>query len=136
MKDGDYYDRCPQDGCLEVDAAHRSEGSLAGPREAWHDWSIFNADRRAGGCGATWTRTTTTGARKDRARGIEPLNLTASAGKERSISVPSQAYRDHYDMAFRKGAYAPRPDECSPTGSPTPCDVGSDTAVGSTGGRP
>src|SRR6516225_9137347 len=99
-KDGDYYDVCPHDGCLEVDAAYRSEGSQAGAREMVHDWSIFSADRRQGGCGATWTRTTTTGARKDAARGVQSANLTASAGRERSISVPSQAYRDHYAAVF------------------------------------
>lgn len=99
-KDGDYYDRCPHDGCLEVDAAHRSEGSQAGVREQIHDWSIFNADLRQGGCGATWTRTTTTGARKDRARGVEPVNLTASADKGRVVSVPSEAYRSNYEAIF------------------------------------
>ncbi|HSS25385.1 MAG TPA: hypothetical protein VLL82_13525 [Mycobacterium sp.] len=100
MKDGDYYDRCPHDGCLEVDAAHRSEGNLAGPREAYHDWSIFNADARQGGCGATWTRTTTTGAVKDQARGVTSANLTASAGKDRYVSVPSDAFRSHYEAIF------------------------------------
>lgn len=99
-KDGDYYDRCPHDGCLEVDAAHRSEGLQAGPREAYHDWSIFSADLRQGGCGATWTRTTTTGAAKDHARGVEPANLTASAGKQRSVSVPSQAFSRNYEAIF------------------------------------
>jgi hypothetical protein len=100
MKDGDYYDRCPHDGCLEVDASHRSEGQPSGVREAFHDWSIFSADRRSGGCGATWTRTTSTGAEKDRARGVEPLNLTASAGKERYVSVPTAAFREHYEAIF------------------------------------
>jgi hypothetical protein len=101
MKDGDYYDRCPADGCLEVDAAHRSEGTGHGHLvEQQHDWSIFNADRREGGCGATWTRTTTTGVRKDAKRGVQSLNMTASAGKERYVSVPSEAYRSNYELAF------------------------------------
>jgi hypothetical protein len=100
MKDGDYYDVCPADGCLEVDAAHRSEGNQSGARESVHDWSIFSADRRAGGCGATWTRTTSSGARKDRARGVEPARLTRSAGKERFTSAPSDAYRSNYEAAF------------------------------------
>jgi hypothetical protein len=30
-KDGDYYDTCPQDGCIEVDVAHRNEGQKTGP---------------------------------------------------------------------------------------------------------
>jgi hypothetical protein len=100
-KDGDYYDRCPADGCLEVDAAHRSEGTGHGEHvEQYHDWSIYSADARQGGCGASWTRTTTTGAARDHARGRTPVNLTASAGKERYVSVPTQAYRDNYELAF------------------------------------
>jgi hypothetical protein len=100
MKDGDYYDRCPQDGCLEVDAMHRSEGNQAGARETHHDWSIYSADVREGGCGAVWTRTTSTGAARDRARGVQSLNLTAAAGKERYVSVPSDSYRANYERAF------------------------------------
>lgn len=101
MKDGDFYDRCPQDGCLEVDAVHRSEGTGSGRLvEQQHDWSIYNADVRQGGCGATWSRTTSTGQKRDAARGIHSLNLTASAGKERYISVPSQLFRDQYEAIF------------------------------------
>lgn len=100
-KDGDYYDRCPADGCLEVDAAHRSEGTGHGERvESVHDWSIFNADQREGGCGATWTRTTTTGIARDEQHGRQSANPTASAGKGRFTSVPSDAFRDRYALAF------------------------------------
>jgi len=99
-KDGDYYDRCPQDGCMEVDALHRSEGNLAGPREQHHDWSIFNADVRTGGCGFTWTRTTSSGAERDHDLGREPRWKTASAGSGRFTSVPSDAYRTNYERAF------------------------------------
>jgi hypothetical protein len=105
-KDGDYYDRCPSDGCMEVDALHRSEGSKPGPRESVHDWSIFNADVRHGGCGFTWTRTATGGVDKDHALGRESRWKTRAAGRERFTSVPSDAYRDNYDRAFGKGAYA------------------------------
>jgi hypothetical protein len=100
MKDGDYYDRCPADGCLEVDAAHRSEGSGHTAALSRHDWSIFNADRRAGGCGATWTRTTTTGTAIDHAHGRHPTGLTASAGKARFVSVPSEAFRQNFEAIF------------------------------------
>lgn len=105
-KDGDYYDRCPQDGCMEVDALHRSEGSQSGVREQHHDWSIFNADARQGGCGFTWTRTASSGVEKDHTLGRESRWRTRSAGSERFTSVPSDAYRNNYDRAFRKGAYA------------------------------
>jgi hypothetical protein len=97
-KDGDYYDTCPQDGCLEVDALHRSEGDRPGVRESTHDWSIFNADARKGGCGFTWTRTTSTGERRDRALGREPRWKTRSAGAEKFLSAPSDQYRNNYDL--------------------------------------
>jgi hypothetical protein len=98
-KDGDYYDRCPSDGCLEVDAQHRSEGDKTGPREQYHDWSIYNANRKAGGCGFTWTRTTNTGAERDRRRGVEPRWLTRSAA-DRYLSVPSDTFRSNYEAIF------------------------------------
>lgn len=99
-KDGDYYDTCPNDGCLEVDAAHRSEGSQAGVRESHHDWSIFNADPRQGGCGFTWTRTSSPGVDRDHRLGRESRWRTRSAGKETFVSAPSDAFRDNYEMIF------------------------------------
>ena len=101
MKDGDYYDVCPHDGCLEVDASHRSEGAGYGSLvEQHHDWSIFSADLRDGGCGATWTRTTTSGLERDRRRGVRSANLTASAGKGRHVSVPSPVFAERYEAIF------------------------------------
>ena len=99
-KDGDYYDTCPNDGCLETDAAHRNEGLRPGPREAQHDWSIFNADPRKGGCGFTWTRTSGTGVQRDHGLGRESRWKTRSAGRESFVSVPSDAFRDNYERAF------------------------------------
>jgi hypothetical protein len=109
-KDGDYYDRCPSDGCLEVDAVHRSEGSQTGAREGVHDWSIFNAGVRDGGCGYTWTRTSSTGVDRDHHLGRESRWRTRSAGAERFLSAPSDSYRDNYDRIFRKGEHAEQPD--------------------------
>jgi len=99
-KDGDYYDRCPLDGCLEVDAEHRSEGSQAGPREAYHDWSIYHANPKQGGCGYTWTRTTSTGAERDHKLGREPRWLTSAAGRARFVSAPTEAFRSKYEAIF------------------------------------
>jgi hypothetical protein len=48
--DGEHFDRCPYDGCVEVGAAHE-QGGFDGHGEEYHDWSIFSADRRMGGCG-------------------------------------------------------------------------------------
>ena len=98
-KDGDYYDTCPHDGCMEVDALHRSEGNLSGDRETVHDWSIFNADPRRGGCGFTWTRTTNTGARRDQALGREPRWRTRTASGT-SMSVPSPQFSANYEAIF------------------------------------
>src|SRR5262249_13847706 len=90
MPDGDFYDRCPADGCLEVDAAHRSEGRPTGAlREGAHEWSIYSADLRQGGCGAVWSRTNASGQARDAARGIQSANLTSAAAASRSYSLPS-----------------------------------------------
>jgi hypothetical protein len=99
-KDGDYYDVCPNDGCMEVDAVHRNEGNRPGPREAQHDWSIFSADPRRGGCGFAWTRTATGGVDKDHRLGRESRWKTRSATHERFTSVPSDAFRDNYERIF------------------------------------
>jgi hypothetical protein len=130
-KTGEFYDTCPHDGCIEVEAAHRNEGhggygqETRGGRETAHEWSIFSADRRAGGCGGVWTRTAPTGAARDRSLGREPKGLTQDAATARSYFLPSPAYQDQYDRIFKKGAYAPaRLDEYSPPPLPTPCDAG------------
>lgn len=105
-KTGEYYDTCPYDACLEVDVAHRNEGDggvgqeHAGGRETAHEWSIFSADRRAGGCGGVWSRTAPAGAVRDRTRGREPKALTQDAATGRSYSFPSDAFRDRYELAF------------------------------------
>lgn len=106
MKDGDFYDRCPEDGCIEVDYTSRNEGDgglgheHAGGRETAHEWSIFSADRRAGGCGAAWTRTNSTGVERYHGMGKHPVGLTASAETERSYFMSTEAYRDNYERIF------------------------------------
>jgi hypothetical protein len=118
QKAGEFYDTCPHDGCLEVDASFRNEGT--GDHEGAHDWSIFSADRRKGGCGGVWSRTTPQGQQR---LGKPANGLTSDALAERSYWIPSQAYRDNYDRIFKKGAYAPQSlDVHSPQGSLTPCD--------------
>jgi hypothetical protein len=102
-KDGEYYDSCPADGCLEVDRIHKMGGEMgdgSGAKgEEYLDWSMFSADRRKGGCGALWTRTTAQGQKMHDQRGMgEAKWLTRSA--QRSLSVPSQAYIDQYERIF------------------------------------
>lgn len=105
-KDGDFYDRCPADGCLEVPYAARNEGDggvgqeHAGGRETAHEWSIYSADRRQGGCGALWTRTNATGVSRYHSLGRQPVGLTASAEVARTYFVASDAYRANYELAF------------------------------------
>jgi hypothetical protein len=105
-KDGDFYDRCPEDGCLEVDYVARNEGDGSqgheheGGRETAHEWSIYSADRRQGGCGAAWTRTNATGVQRYNAMGRTPVGLTAAAEAERSYFLPTDAYRDQYERIF------------------------------------
>lgn len=105
-KTGEFYDTCPYDACGEYDVTHRNEGDgglgkeTAGGRETAHEWSIFSADRRQGGCGGVWTRTAPTGAARDRSLGREPKGLTQDAATARSYSFPSQAYTDAYERIF------------------------------------
>jgi hypothetical protein len=94
-KSGDFYDRCPYDACIEVDASHRNEGK--GDHESAHEWSIYSADRRSGGCGGTWTRTNAIGAQR---RNGDVKGLTQDAQRDRAYSLPSQAYQDQYERIF------------------------------------
>lgn len=100
-KSGENYDVCPVDQCLEVDLTYQSAGKDPKGQE-YRDWSIFNADRRDGGCGATWSRTTAQGAVRDRAIGREPMLLTQSAAVGRTVHLPpqSQEYADNYERIF------------------------------------
>lgn len=97
-KDGTYYDTCPADGCIEVDRSFK-HGGIDSKGEEHLDWSMFSADRREGGCGALWTRTTRQGQELHEQRGMGPAKwLTRSAG--RFTSVPSQTYEDNYSRIF------------------------------------
>lgn len=98
-KDGDYYDRCPVDDCVEVDRMMKI-GGHDGRTEHLHT-SFYSADLRQGGCGALWTRDTTDGANRFRQNngGADPKWLTRSAS--RKLSLPSQAYMDNYARIFK-----------------------------------
>ena len=100
-KDGAFYDRCPSDGCLEVDRKYKN-GGRDGKGEDYLNWSYFHADPREGGCGTTWTRTTKQGAERDRSRGVNPKWLTRDALVGSFTMAPSEAYRFRYDHAFGK----------------------------------
>jgi hypothetical protein len=91
---------------LEVDYVARNEGDGSqgheheGGRETAHEWSIYSADMRAGGCGAAWTRTNATGVERYNALGKQPVGLTSAAEAGRSYFFGSDAYRDQYERIF------------------------------------
>lgn len=99
MADGVWTDRCPNDGCLEVDRQHKMGGKS--PRgEVYHNWSIFHANPREGGCGATWSRTSKQGRAYDESHGVRSKHLTPEAVANREYSVPSAAYSANWALAF------------------------------------
>lgn len=105
-KTGEFYDTCPHDGCMEVEVTHRNEGSgglgkeTEGSRETAHEWSIFSADRRAGGCGGVWSRTAPTGVQRDRSLGRESKGKTQDAATGRTYFMPSEEYSAQYERIF------------------------------------
>jgi hypothetical protein len=99
---GVLYDTCPHDGCLEVqENSFKSGGMVKG--EVYHDWSLFSADRRKGGCGAAWSRTTKQGVAYNDERGRSTAWKTQDAEVNRTYWMPSDAYRANFDRIFRKG---------------------------------
>lgn len=100
-KSGEGYDRCPTDGCREVDSFFRSYGKDTHGQEH-ADFFLYNADRRDGGCGTTWSRTTTTEAAQSEAKKYKPKWLTQDAARGRVyITSPnSDEYRDNYARIF------------------------------------
>ena len=100
-KEGDGYDRCPEDGCIEVDRSFKHGGTDT-RGEQYLNWSMYNADVRKGGCGTNWTRTTKQGVERDQRRGVNPKWLTGSALSGRYTDVPSRQYQDRYACAFHK----------------------------------
>lgn len=93
-KDGTDYDRCPKDGCIEVDPMYRI-GSDVNQRAAG-----YYADVRKGGCGMNWARTEKQGVARDQARGLNPKWPTRAAGTGRFVLEPTDAYRENYERIF------------------------------------
>jgi hypothetical protein len=98
-KSGEGHDRCPLDGCLEVDAFYTVGGQDGHGNSQYDEWG-FSADPRRGGCGAAWTRATAQGAARRAARGGETKYLTQTADRGRVYSVPSEAFRARYAAIF------------------------------------
>lgn len=96
-KDGEYYDRCPKDGCIETDRIFKS-GGRDSKKEEYLNWSMYNAAPKQGGCGYTWARTTKQGAARDDSKGVNPKWLTSAASTGRAYNVPSEQFRENYDQ--------------------------------------
>jgi hypothetical protein len=95
-KDGEYYDRCPADGCIETEP-HFRNGGVDGRRQEHLSWSMYNADQKKGGCGFNWARTTNQGIKEDQAKGVNPKWGTETARTGRSYSLPTEQFRMNYE---------------------------------------
>lgn len=100
-KEGTDYDRCPVDGCIEVEKSWNTGGfSRKGGerRDEYKMWEVYHADPRKGGCGTPWTRTTRQGLQMRQAQGKPVGMLTRAAAANRVVSVPSEAFKRGYEQ--------------------------------------
>lgn len=95
------YVRCQNDGCLELEPHTRIGGNFGTSSEE-RVFSTYTADRRDGGCGATFAVTADSHVEHDHARGIDPKHKEHRTEVGRKMSVPSAAFQDNYDRIFRK----------------------------------
>lgn len=100
-KSGEGYDRCPADGCIEVERSFK-HGGRNGRGELYSNWDMFVADPKKGGCGENWTRTTKQGVERDHRRGVNPKWKTRSAERGTYTEIGTPGYRFNYDCAFLK----------------------------------
>ncbi len=90
------HDSCVGCGTRGLDPQFRK----GDPNGGIQHWSMYHHDPQAGGCGATWTRTSRQGAEADAAQGVHSKWLTGSADRNVTYSLPSRAFRDHYREIF------------------------------------
>lgn len=92
-REGDGFDRCPVDGCIETEAFFHTPVM---PRY------MFSADPRKGGCGALWNRNTAQAAQFQHDHRHNDLNgrMTHSAEVGRVISIPSKKFSSEYARIF------------------------------------
>ncbi len=90
--DGLDWDRCP---CCS--SSVEPQFRKGDPNGGIQHWSMYHHDPQAGGCGATWTRTSRQGAEADAAQGVHSKWLTGSADRNVTYSLPSRAFRNNYD---------------------------------------
>ncbi len=88
--DGETHDRCPVDGCADVDAGYVLGG--VAPQGEYYRWAQYHAP-----CGVSWTRTGAQVADERERRGLPVQYLTKSAGAGRVTSTPSAAFQRGYE---------------------------------------
>lgn len=93
--EGENHDHCPS--CeTDREAVERFGGEHGTPLM----WEQYSCDRRVGGCGAAWTRTTGYGQARNTERGQRTKWLSTGAAQGRVYSTPSEAYRANYEKVF------------------------------------
>jgi hypothetical protein len=96
--EGESHDHCPS--CdTDVEASDGFGGEHGTPRM----WSQFVHDRKEGGCGAIWTRTTQYGLDRNTSRNAQTKWLTTGASAGRVYSLPSKAYEDGWERIYGHG---------------------------------
>lgn len=98
-KSGDFYDNCinPDCGRRDVDRQWKIGGTNPRNGETHLHAAIYGCSPKDGGCGETWTRTTRQGVAADYGRGMQSKWQTRDAQRDRRVSIPSDAYRAHFD---------------------------------------
>jgi hypothetical protein len=93
--EGDGHDHCV--GC---DTDVEASGGFGGEYGTPHMWSQYVHDRRDGGCGAVWTRTTGYGQERNEQHNMGSKWLTTGAAKGRAYSLPSDQYQRNWEVIF------------------------------------
>ncbi len=88
--DGETHDRCPVDGCADVDAGYVLGG--VAPQGEYYRWAQYHAP-----CGVSWTRTGAQVAEERERRGLPVQYKTRSAERGRVTSTPSRAFQQGYE---------------------------------------
>lgn len=101
-KDGAYYDNCPNESCGKRDVERKWKIGGTNPRNGENHLhaAIYGCPTGPGndGCGATWTRTTVQGVAADASKGVHSKWGTQAAQRARTVSVPSDQFRERYDL--------------------------------------
>lgn len=97
----DGLSRCPRDQCIEVERQFKHGGTTIKKGEKYLNWEMYNADRKQGGCGTSWTVDTPQGVQEAEQQGrAKPRWVNEAAATGRSYSMPSEAFSDAYERIF------------------------------------